>query len=646
MRTFFFSNCIAAFEGGGVKGAAYAGAYSAAVESGIRFSAVAGSSAGSVIAALIAAGASPEFVRERMLATDFSELIGKPQRDQAPYQKTGFPISSALIRLFNKDFFSALEAGGRYSTEAIGEWMEENLRKAMQNNNRTPPDHNISFADLTIPLYIVATDVAQRQPKLWGPDTTPNESVSLAVQSSCAIPIFFQPVTTGSSVLIDGGAISNLPTFAFPESKGGAGRFSEKTLAFRLRSTAKPRSIRFENVLDYAVGVADTLVTSATSIQQSLQKGVFPVEIETRDVRATDFSLMTPETRKMLYDNGHSAMCNFIRNEREIAGKHRIGRNFQGYDERLQAYVHAFTEARTNIWISEASTYWLWFIFPALASAIRRGVDVRMLATPLSGSEPADEAKRRNLLKAMGCTVTDGSIGFTGVLADYPGEHAIAAISSERGTVGSDFDYDVETVRIYTGEADLPVVNSIGAALLEKIGAFGSGERKSNFTIEHMPNDELFDALKSVHHYESARFELADLQIDSDLRVSQTKVKEFKLLQIAKLTEELNKNGIQLFSPCRYVLPDRSKSIITPPIVEMTNQGPVIIDGHTRAFHTLLQGNNRMKVIIAHDVEAALPVEPRPFSDLRLSYRTIEAADNMPGYEKTLIRNIESALHP
>lgn len=646
MRTFFFSNCIAAFEGGGVKGAAYAGAYSAAVEAGIRFSAVAGSSAGSVIAALIAAGASEKFVRERMLSTDFSQLVEKPNRDLAPYREIGFPLLSAITRIFRKDIISAIEAGGQNGTEAIGRWMEENLRSAMLEKNKQTPDHPIRFRDLEIPLYIVATDVAQRQPKLWGPVTTPNESVSLAVQSSCAIPIFFQPVTANTSVLVDGGAVSNLPTFAFPEGRGSAGRFSEKTLAFRLKSTVKPRSVRFENILDYAMGVADTLVTSATSIQQTLQKGVFPVEIETGEVRATDFSLMTAETRKSLYDNGYSAMRAFIGNEREIAGKHRIGRKFQGYDERLHAYVHAFTEARTTIWISDTSTYWLWFIFPALASAIRRGVQVRMLATPLSGAGSEDEAKRRTLLEAMGCVVTEGAIGFTGVLADYPGEHAIAAISSEHGAVGADFEYDFETVRIYTSEADLPIINSIGAALSEKVGKFGAGGRKSIFTIEHMPNDELFGLLKKVRYYEDARFEISDLPINSDLRVSQTKVKEFKLLQVAKLTEELSGNGIQLFSPCRYSLPDGSKSIITPPVVEITSQGPVIIDGHTRAFHALLQGESRMKVIFVHDVKAALPVAPRPFNDLRLSYRTIDAAENMPGYNRSLFRNIESCLHP
>src|SRR5687768_15058556 len=46
------------FKGGGAKGVVYAGALCAAEERGIRFRAVAGSSAGAITAALVAAGVS------------------------------------------------------------------------------------------------------------------------------------------------------------------------------------------------------------------------------------------------------------------------------------------------------------------------------------------------------------------------------------------------------------------------------------------------------------------------------------------------------------------------------------------------------------------------------------------------------------
>jgi predicted acylesterase/phospholipase RssA len=637
---------MAAFEGGGVKGAAYAGAYEEAAAAGIRFSEVAGSSAGSVVAALIAAGASACSLRTRMLGTDFAGLVKPPQLDEAPYRTSGLPFCyAAALRIGKGKWLDAIESGGLHSSRALYDWIEQNLRDVLAEQGRNLPERPIHFSDLTLPLYIVATDVAQKQPKLWSRDTTPDESVALAVQSSCAIPMFFQPVTTGVSVLIDGGAVSNLPTFVFPPQKGHHGRFAEKTLAFRLKSKPSSQSTEFKGALDYALSVASTLVTSATQIQQSLQDGIYPIEIDTGEVAATDFGLMTPELRQTLFDSGVTAMRKFVAGEREIVGRHRAAKRFEGFDERLHGYVHAFGEARVTIWISDRSTYWLWFVFPSLAAAIRRGVQVRMAAGPAPTGQEAAEAKRRALLQSMGCEVKECSITFTGILVDYPGDAATSVISSERGAVGEDFDYRTEIVRIYTSDDDLPIIKSLGVGLTEQIGAASSSLPTTEFKIEPMLRDELFSALSTVRHYESARFEICDLPLDANLRVSQIRVKEFKLLQVAGLVEEFDNTGIELFAPCRYRLPDGSKSIITPPVAEMTQQGPVLIEGHTRAFYSSQQGRTHLKAVVVHQVQAALPVAPRPFADLRISHETIEVAANMPGRNPSLMRNIENAVH-
>ena len=58
--TDYFNNCIGVFQGGGCKAIAYIGAYKKAHELGIMFSEVAGTSAGSIIAAMIAIGCSPQ----------------------------------------------------------------------------------------------------------------------------------------------------------------------------------------------------------------------------------------------------------------------------------------------------------------------------------------------------------------------------------------------------------------------------------------------------------------------------------------------------------------------------------------------------------------------------------------------------------
>ncbi len=70
----YFTNCIVVFQGGGCKAISYIGAYKKAYQEGVFFSELAGTSAGSVIAALIAAGASPEYLENIVKKIDFSSF--------------------------------------------------------------------------------------------------------------------------------------------------------------------------------------------------------------------------------------------------------------------------------------------------------------------------------------------------------------------------------------------------------------------------------------------------------------------------------------------------------------------------------------------------------------------------------------------
>lgn len=123
-------------------------------------------------------------------------------------------------------------------------------------------------------------------------------------------------------------------------------------------------------------------------------------------------------------------------------------------------------------------------------------------------------------------------------------------------------------------------------------------------------------------------------------------VKEFRLLQIEKLVHQLEQSGFDLFAPCQYRLFDGSSSIITPPVLEMTPLGPVIIEGHTRAFYLSQLRRDRFRAVVVDDVSEPLPVMPRAFSELRVASGTMTASDILPGYDKGLIRHIEAALHP
>ena len=62
---------------------------------------------------------------------------------------------------------SAIEAGGVYNTSAVKQWIENNLREVLVEQGKPVPDRPIRFRDLALPLHVVATDVSQREPKVW-----------------------------------------------------------------------------------------------------------------------------------------------------------------------------------------------------------------------------------------------------------------------------------------------------------------------------------------------------------------------------------------------------------------------------------------------------------------------------------------------
>jgi len=73
--TSFFKSSAGVFQGGGCRAAAFVGAYSEAIRRGVSFAEVAGTSAGSMVAALIGAGANPDDLRAAIGQLDFNSFL-------------------------------------------------------------------------------------------------------------------------------------------------------------------------------------------------------------------------------------------------------------------------------------------------------------------------------------------------------------------------------------------------------------------------------------------------------------------------------------------------------------------------------------------------------------------------------------------
>lgn len=153
-----------ALGGGAARGFAHIGVIQALEESGIRPDLVVGTSAGSLVAALYAAGRS---------GTDLVRLADA--MDESSITDWAFP-GRGLIR-----------------GEALARFVREHT------GGRT-------IEQMALPLGIVATDLDSGAPILFQ-----RGDVGMAVRASSSVPAVFQPVRIGTREYVDGGLVAPVP---------------------------------------------------------------------------------------------------------------------------------------------------------------------------------------------------------------------------------------------------------------------------------------------------------------------------------------------------------------------------------------------------------------------------------------------------
>jgi NTE family protein len=213
-------------QGGGMKGLGLIGAVERLMRAGYRFQRVAGSSAGAITAAFVAAGMPVDKLMEVLSRIDYARAP-----DRMP---PGLPIVS--------EGMSLLRNGGAYEGNYLRNFVYEELQKL---GVTTFGDLRLADSDgdgnllpsQRYSLIVTATDITGgrllRLP--WdypllnlNPD---DQVVADAVRASISIPLFFKPVTVrdGKSgdhfTLVDGGVLSNFPIEIFDRTDGGEARW-------------------------------------------------------------------------------------------------------------------------------------------------------------------------------------------------------------------------------------------------------------------------------------------------------------------------------------------------------------------------------------------------------------------------------------
>lgn len=294
-------------EGGGVRGIGLVGAVSALDAAGYRFPRVAGSSAGAVVGALVAAlqhaGEPVSRLAEIVRTLDYRRF-----RDRSPLGRV--PLVGGLLSLLAQDGLYEGDHLEQFLTGALGE-----LGVRTFGDLRTGE----SATQYAWSLVVTASDLSRRR-LVRVPWDLPSYgldpdafSVARAVRASAAIPFFFQPVRVAGATWVDGGLLSGFPVGLFDRAQGTVPRWP----TFGVRLTARPglppvtRPVR--GPLAIGLAALETLLSDQDAAYVddpcTVARTVF---VPADSVSAVDFGI-TRQQSDALFEAGQAAARDFLR---------------------------------------------------------------------------------------------------------------------------------------------------------------------------------------------------------------------------------------------------------------------------------------------------------------------------------------------
>ncbi|MCT8975570.1 patatin-like phospholipase family protein [Clostridium sp. CX1] len=287
------------FEGGGVKGIGLIGAVCCLEEKGYEWNRFAGTSAGAIIASLLAAGYSGRELKDIMMNLDYKIFLGKNKLK--------------LVSIVSKSS-SLLKNKGIYSGEPIRDFVRDLLIKK----------NKIKFRDVSIngksKLKIIASDITQKNMLILPEDIArygidPMEfEIAEAVRMSLSIPFYFKPIKfsykDGYSYIVDGGLLSNFPIWIFDvQEMPRWPTFGFKLVEERVSYTSTGKT----DFISFLLDVVNTMIDKNEEIYIKDKDAVRTIFIPTLGVSTTDFNI-TKEMRLKIFQSGYKSAEKFLNN--------------------------------------------------------------------------------------------------------------------------------------------------------------------------------------------------------------------------------------------------------------------------------------------------------------------------------------------
>jgi NTE family protein len=284
------------FSGGGIKGFSLVGAYHEIEKRGFQFERVAGTSAGSIVAALIAAGYTSSEINQLLVELDLKKFL------DARKVIIPFPLAKWLFVYWKL---------GLYKGNELEKWIEEKLAaKGIRKFSDLPPQT----------LRVIASDLSNGRLVVL-PDDLANYgiapgsfSIAKAIRMSCSIPYFFEPVKLrsmdGVNILVDGGVLSNFPMWLFDRENVQKLR---PVLGIKLSSNEyEHEKHKIQNAIQMFGALFETMKDAHDSRYISKKHAKNIIFIPTEGVLSTEFDL-TDEKKEALFNLGKESAKKFFK---------------------------------------------------------------------------------------------------------------------------------------------------------------------------------------------------------------------------------------------------------------------------------------------------------------------------------------------
>ncbi len=294
--------------GGGIRGIAHVGARSVLLEHGYHVGRVAGASAGAIVGAMIASGATPEEMSHALTELDWraftlADIAGRLA--DAPL------VGGFVDRLSRDRTIDPLEwIGGLLADRGIQTWADLRIEDA--------PDW--VPADERYRLVVRCLDVVHRRVvrlpwdyRRYGLDPD-DQSVAQAVRASMSVPFVFDPVhigdrDAGGGLLIDGGLGAGFAVDALDRRDGRPPAHP----TFALQLLQRPLAAEWPGTdVSLLRAVVATMVETGNDMQPvGACEEARTVRLDVSHARTLDVRITEAEERE-LFDIGADAMARFL----------------------------------------------------------------------------------------------------------------------------------------------------------------------------------------------------------------------------------------------------------------------------------------------------------------------------------------------